>query len=132
MATENEQKLISVAATADLSAQATRYRAVTIFGALVAANQAVGTGGGVAGILKSSTRSGETASLVYDGITKGVFGAAVSTAGWPIMSGSSGYLFAATSGGLTCGRLLDTSAASGDMAQIAVDLKTLQYFAGVV
>jgi hypothetical protein len=130
MTTTNEQKIYSVTAIEDLSAQATRYRAITLAGALMAANAAAGASTRVAGILVTSTRSGEQASYVYDGITKAVAGAAIATLGYPIMPGSSGYVFAAASGAVHCGRALEL-ANSGDMVQVMVDFKTLPAWAGV-
>jgi hypothetical protein len=120
MTTTNENRSYSILAQSDLSAQATRYRAITFLGALVAANPAAGAPAGAAGILTSSTRSGEVATAVYHGITKAYAGAAVQTVGWPLAVGSSGYIFAAVSGGHCMGRALET-ANSGDLFKINVD-----------
>lgn len=129
MTTTNENRSYSVAATADLSAQATRYRAITFAGALVAANPAAGVSDRAAGILTSSTRSGDVATAVYEGITKAVAGAAVNTLGFPVMVGSSGYIFAAASGFSHIGRALET-ANSGDMFKVLVNFANLALWSG--
>lgn len=129
MTTHNSQKAYTVAATEDLSAQATRFRAITLAGGIVPANAAAGTSARVAGILISSARSGEQATYVYEGIVKVQAGAAVNTLGFPIMVGSSGFLFAANSGFAHIGRALET-AASGDTFQAFVDFKNLPMWAG--
>lgn len=130
MTTTNALSKITIQAQADLSAQASRYRAVTFLGALVG-TPAAGVIAGAAGILQdSSPRSGDAAALVYQGITKVVAGAAISTAGWPLCSGSGGYLYAATSGGATIGRAIE-AAASGDLFQAFVDFVTLPAWNGI-
>jgi hypothetical protein len=129
MTTHNENKRYIVQATADLSAQASRFRAVSINGALVAAATAAGASGQAIGILQSSARSGDLATYVYEGITKVVAGAAVSTLGFPVMVGSNGYIFAANSGFSHVGRALEV-AASGDLFQAMVDFSNLPLWSG--
>jgi hypothetical protein len=132
MATKNEHKLMSIQAQSDLSAAASRYRCVTHLGALSAANLAAGAVGGTAGILSDfgTPRSGEIASVVYAGLYKAIAGAAITTPGWPVMVGSSGYIFAAASGGPTCGRAME-SAASGDLFKGNFDFTTFPAWNGV-
>jgi hypothetical protein len=130
MSTSNNVELYTVQATADLSAQASRFRAITIAGTLVAANPVAGASGQAIGVLWSSTRSGDQATYAYQGIAKCVAGAAVSTLGYPVMTGSSGYFFAANSGFAHIGRALET-AASGDLFQALVDFTQLSLWTGV-
>lgn len=129
MTTTNRQELFTVTAAEDLSAQASRYRAITLGGTLVGASAAAGTSQRVAGVLISSARSGEAASYVYQGITKVIAGAAVSTLGYPLMVGSSGFVFAANSGFGHIGRALETGN-SGDLIQAFVDFKSIPMWAG--
>lgn len=129
MTTTNENTSYNVLAAADLSAQASRYRAISLNGVLLP-GLAAGATGQVAGILTSSSRSGELATYVRQGITKVVAGAAVTTLGYPVMTGSGGYMFAAASGGIYCGRALEV-AASGDLFQVNVDFVGFPTFTGV-
>jgi hypothetical protein len=128
MTTTNESRLLAVVAASDLSAQATRYRAITLAGALVGA-VAAGAADRAIGILITSTRSGENASAVYDGLTKAMAGAAVSTLGYPVMVGSQGYIFAATSGGPHIGRAIET-ANSGDLFKVLVNFSNIALWTG--
>jgi hypothetical protein len=129
MTTSNHQELYTVAATEDLSAQATRFRAITLAGGIVPTATANGASARVAGILITSARSGDQATYVYEGIVKCVAGAAVSTLGYPLMVGSLGYVFAANSGFSHIGRALET-AASGDLFQANVDFSSLPLWSG--
>jgi hypothetical protein len=121
---------MTVQAAADLSAQADRFKGVTLAGTLMPAATAAGASGRVGGILETSCRSGEYASLVYRGITKVIAGAAVSTLGYPIAVGSNGFVFAVASGAGHSGRALET-AASGDLFQALVDFSTFPAWTGV-
>lgn len=130
MTVHNKQYLHTVQAAEDLSAQAARFRAITLGGTLVAANAAAGTSQRAAGLLASSCRSGEYASYIYKGLAKAQAGAAINTLGFPVMVGSSGYLFAAVSGGLHVGRAYSL-AASGDLFEAIVDFATLPTWNGL-
>ena len=129
MTTSNETSQYTVAATEDLSAQASRFKAITLAGGIVPAATAAGASARAAGILISSARSGDQATYVYRGIVKAVAGAAVSTLGYPVMVGSNGFLFAANSGFSHVGRALET-AASGDLFQATVDFSHLPLWSG--
>lgn len=130
MTTSNRQDAYTVTATEDLSAQALRFRAITLAGTLFPASAAAGTAQRAAGILITSCRTGEQASYVYQGIVKVIAGVAVSTLGYPIRVGSSGFMFAAASGDVHQGRALETCA-SGDLVQAFVDFATLPTWGGV-
>lgn len=116
------EEMMGFVATADLSAPSAKYKVVTIGGTIAASlPQALG-------VLKYGTSSGGNGSAIYAGVTKAFVGGAVSTVGWPLTVTTSGFLVAATSGQLTCGRAMAV-AASGDVAFVAVDFKTLGYSA---
>lgn len=118
MTTHISEEMYGVVATVDLSSPALKYKIINLNGTLAAnATQA-------AGILKYGANSGGTASVVAYGITKAFAGAAVSTVGFPITVTTSGYLIAASSGGLTVGRAMATCA-SGDIVSAAVDFRML-------
>ena len=112
MATHIREEFYGVEATADLSGF--KYRAVTLNGTVAASLLRC------AGILKTGCTSGGVAQTVMEGITKAQFGGAVSTIGWPITITTSGWAAAASSGGLACGRALETCN-SGDIAMVAVN-----------
>lgn len=129
MTVSNESRSYNVLATSDLSAQATRFRAITLNGVVVPTATAAGASAQAAGILTSSSRSGELATYVYDGLTKMVAGAAISTLGFPIMVGSLGFIFAASSGASHIGRTLEV-AASGDLFMGHVNFQSLPLWSG--
>lgn len=106
--------VLSVAAADDFTPAAMRYKAVTFGGTIAAAYTRA------AGILVSSVKSGETASVAYHGITKAYAAAAVSTIGFPLKITTSGFLTVAASGDPTIGRAL-TTAASGDLIPVAIN-----------
>lgn len=112
MTTHISETLLAVRATQDLTGF--KYRAVTFGGAVAATSLAA------AGLLKYGCNSGYDASVIIEGITKGQIGAAVSTAGYPLMITTSGYLIAATSGQVTVGRAISTGA-SGDLIEVLAD-----------
>lgn len=120
MTTLNQQGLYTVQAQADLSAQASRFKVITLNGTLLAAAGFAS----IAGVLQTSTRSGEYASYVYEGITKAVAGAAVASLGWPCKPASGGFLIPCASGDTHVGRFLETCN-SGDFVQALVDFSTL-------
>ncbi len=130
MTIHNKQDVYTVQATEDLSGQAARFKAITLAGTVVPTATAAGASARVAGINITSARSGEQASYVYNGITKVVAGAAISTLGYPIMAGSLGFMFAVVSGNNHVGRAL-TTAASGDLFVAFVDFMTLPNWNGV-
>jgi len=130
MTTGNKLDLIiPVTATADLSAQSSRFRAITINGTLVAAATAAGANGQALGVLLSSARSGDTVSALAIGVTKIQAGAAVSTLGYPVMVGSNGFFFAANSGFSHVGRALET-ANSGDLFKAVLDFSNFPLWSG--
>lgn len=129
MATHNTTLSLSITAGQDLSAQSSRFRAVTINGTILANVAGGAPGNGPIGILNTSARSGEPCSVQYAGIVKAIAGAAVSTLGYPLQASSGGYLFAAVSGGNHVGRALET-AASGDLFQALVDFTHVAQWGG--
>jgi hypothetical protein len=116
MTTHIRENLLGVRATQDLTGF--KYRAVTYGGAVAA------TAAAAAGLLKYGCNSGYDASVVTDGITKAQIGAAVSTLGFPITITTSGFVIAASSGGLTIGRALSVGN-SGDLIEVSVDFTDL-------
>jgi hypothetical protein len=130
MSVHNKMSLYNVRATEDLSSQAVRFRAITVAGGLVPASLAAGASGRAIGILQSGGRSGEDVTYAYEGIVKCVAGAAISTVGFPIMVGSSGFIFAAASGFAHIGRALSV-AATGDLFEANVDFRHLPLWTGV-
>lgn len=89
-----------------------------IFVAHIAANQAVGAtspnSSTVLGVLQNRPAIGEAMSIAYAGPSKVVAGGAL-TAGAFITSGASGRAAAVASGGMACGRVLETAGADGDV-----------------
>lgn len=122
--TNKELLVLSVTAAEDLSAQSTRYKAITLAGVVVPTATAAGASARVIGINLTSAKSGEQASALVSGITKAVAGVAISTLGFPVFPGSLGFMFAAASGNNHCGRALETCA-SGDLFKVAVDFTAL-------
>jgi hypothetical protein len=118
MTTHITEDLYGVVATVDLSAPALRYKIINLNGTLAAGPNLA------AGILKYGANSGGTASAITFGITKAFAGAAVGTVGYPLTVTTSGYLIAASSGGVTIGRALATCA-SGDIVSATVDFRML-------
>lgn len=118
MTTHISEDLLGIAATVDLSSAALRYKIINLNGTLASGPALAG------GILKYGATSGGTASAVTYGITKAFAGAAISTVGFPITVTTSGYLIAASSGGVTIGRAMATCA-SGDIFSAAVDFRVL-------
>jgi hypothetical protein len=125
MTTLNRQNLYTVQAQADLSAQSSRFKVITLNGTLLAAAGFATC----AGILQSSCRSGEYATYCYDGITKSVAGAAVASVGWPAKPASGGFLVPVASGDTSCGRFLEL-ANSGDFVQVFIDFTQLAAWNG--
>lgn len=114
MSTHSFTRTLPVTATEDLSAQAARFKIVS-FGGTIAPGPSR-----AAGVLITSTRSGEVAALQVDGVVKVVAGGAVNTIGYPLTVATSGYMTAAASGAIAYGRALETCA-SGDLVQAFVN-----------
>lgn len=123
MATDLAYKAFPVAATEDLSDPSRRFKAVNIGGTIAASANLAG------GILRNAPKSGETAELIFEGITKVLAGAAVSTLGFPLTITTSGFIIAASSGGASIGRALETCS-SGDLVQAMVDFTNLGFWRG--
>lgn len=123
MSTDLKYSALPVVAGADLDTADSRFKAVTLNGT-IAANPNL-----AAGILRHGGKTGETLSVIYEGITKVLAGAAVSTVGFPVTITASGFVIAASSGGVSIGRALATCA-SGELVQAAVDFKTLGFWRG--
>jgi hypothetical protein len=118
MTTHISEDLYGVVATVDLSIAAYKYKVINLNGTLAAGPNLA------AGILKYGANSGGTASCVIHGVTKAFAGAAVGTVGYPLTVTTSGYLIAASSGGVSIGRALATCA-SGDIFSAALDFTFL-------
>lgn len=129
MTIHNDAETLTIQAGQDLTAQASRYRAVTVNGTLLANVAGGAPGNGPIGILITAQNSGEWATVQFAGIVKAIAGAAVSTKGYPLQASSGGYLFAAVSGGNHIGRALET-AASGDLFSCLVDFSTVPMWTG--
>jgi len=90
MATSGDNRTISLVAGADLSSGA-QFKVVAVGGTIAAANTAA------IGILQNRPKTGEGASVVYDGHAKAYVGGAVS-AGGALKVTTSGFLTAVASG----------------------------------
>jgi hypothetical protein len=110
MATDRFRWSIPIAAGADLTAETSQFKAVTFAGVIASTSIAA------AGILRYGGKSGESVTIDIDGVFKAKFGAAVSTAGYPLKITTSGYVVAAASGDDIVGRAI-AIVASGDIAQ---------------
>lgn len=124
MTIESKFDVYNVLAAQDLTVADCIYHAVTFGGTIAPSTSRV------AGVLRSKAKSGEQVSVVYQGITKVMAGAAVSTLGYPLTVTASGWFIAASSGGPTVGRALAT-AASGDLIPAFVDFMTIPAWPGV-
>lgn len=105
-----------VPATEDLTGA--QYKLVTLSGTI----QQSGSIGRLAGICKHKINSGYNAGVVYEGATKAFVGGAVSTPGWPLKSANSGWMVACASGDPMVARFFGTTAASGDIAPVLIDV----------
>lgn len=124
MSTDLKFSAMPVVAGADLDTPASRFKAVTIGGTIAAsANYQA------AGILRHGGKTGETLSVIYEGITKVLAGAAITSGGLPIKITTSGFIISAASGDVSIGRAL-SFCASGDLVQAFVDFKGLGYWHG--
>lgn len=125
MTTHNDYDVYTAQAAEDLSSQFARFKVMTLAGTLF-----TGTGTGrAAGINITSARSGEMATYVTNGIAKVVAGGAVNTLGFPLAPASGGFMVAASSGGVTFGRALETCA-SGDLVQVMCDFRIAGLWSG--
>ena len=125
MATEGHIELITVPATADLNDAASRFKVINLAGTICAAGDVR-----AAGILRNAPKTNDAASAVYEGLTKGVAGGAVSTPGWPMKNANSGFVVAAASGDAPIwGRFID-SCSSGDLVRVMVDFSIPGYWRG--
>jgi hypothetical protein len=120
MSTDLDIKLIQVTAGADLDGEGSKFKAVTLAGTIAATPLLA------AGVLRHGAKNGEQLSVAYEGVFKAIFGAAVSTVGYPLTVTTSGFIIAASSGGATIGRSRAT-VASGDIANAFFDFKSLGY-----
>lgn len=130
MAINGQMELVPVQAKSDLSAQSSRFKVVTLNGVLWVGGANAGQ---PAGVLISSARSGELASVCVKGIPKVVYGGAVNTLGYPLTVASGGFLVACASGGFTVGRQYGPDLpASGDLGPALLDFSTMPAFVPVV
>lgn len=120
---ENKHELRTVLASADLTADTALFKAISLAGAITNDINLA------AGILRSKGGIGQGVSVVYQGITKADFAAAVSTIGFPVKLTTSGWLTVCASGDKSCGRALATCS-SGDRNTVAVDFNTLANWGG--
>jgi hypothetical protein len=121
MTTDNKFSEIAIVAGADLDTPASRFKAVTIGGTIAASVTYTSLG-----ILRHGGKTGETLGVIYEGITKVLAGAAITSGGMQLKITTSGYIIAAVSGDLTIGRSLGFCA-SGDLVQAFVDFKNIGY-----
>lgn len=124
MSTEQATKLMTVTAAQDLTVADCLYHAVSLAGTIV------GSTSRVAGVLRMKASSGQQASVVYEGLTKVMAGATVTTLGYPLTVTASGWFIAASSGGASVGRAL-AAAASGDLIPAMVDFSNIPAWPGV-
>jgi hypothetical protein len=127
MTVHQKQELVTVAATADLSGAASRFKVVTIGGTICSAalvKQA-------AGILWHGGEVGQGLSVVRTGITKAISGVAISTVGYPVTVADSGFLALTVSGGTMIGRARETCS-SGDLVPVEVNFSNIIYQAAAV
>lgn len=121
MTTHIREEAIQLVATEDLSGA--KYKAITFAGTIA---QAADRPARAAGICRFVCASGGHTGAIYEGITKAFVGGAVTTPGWPLMVANSGFLIAATSGGVALARMAQsTAAASGDLAMVMMMQPTL-------
>lgn len=93
-----------------------QYKAVAVDGTIAA------TGTAAIGLLQNKPKSGEDATVAYDGFMKGVAGAAI-TAGARVIVTTSGYLITAVGAVIPCGRAV-TAAVSGGIVNILGNFTT--------
>jgi hypothetical protein len=123
MTTEVDFKLRQVIAGQDLTIASTQFKVVTLDGLIAGAN-AISAGG----ILRHGAPASASVSIVYEGLAKAHLGLACNSVGWPLKVAASGWLVPCASGDTAVGRLGQFAAASGDLAEVSVDFKSLGYF----
>lgn len=123
MAVDNNFDVMTVQATTDLDGDGAKFKAITLNGTIAASPNLA------AGILRHGAKSGGHVSVVYRGITKVLAGGAVSTVGFPLTVTTSGFIVAASSGGVSIGRAIDTCA-SGDLFRAHVNFENLGFWHG--
>lgn len=121
MSTHIKEEVLQLVAGEDL--RGTVGKVITLAGTIAASPRTA------AGVHKGSVSSGQHTGAVYEGVTKGYFGGAVSTPGWPLTVAASGWLTAAGSGNSTIGRAIG-AVASGEVAMFMADFKNLGYNPG--
>lgn len=122
MTVHQQQELVPVRATADLSGEGVRFKVITLGGTIAAAADIKQ----VAGILWHGAEVGAAASAVRTGITKALVGIAVGTVGYPLSVANSGFLTLTVSGGYTIGRARETCS-SGDLCPVEVNFANAVY-----
>lgn len=122
MTVHQKQELRTIAATADLSGAASRFKIVNIAGTIAAAADAKQ----LAGVLWHGGEVGQGVSVVHRGITKMLAGGAVGTVGYPLAVANSGFAVIVVSGGYSFGRALETCS-SGDLVAVDVDFTAPTY-----
>ncbi len=115
MAVHGDNRVISVSAGADLSSGC-QFKAIAVGGTIAATNLAA------VGILTNRPKTGEGASLVFDGHAKAYVGGAVS-AGNALKVTTSGFLVVVASGDGAVAKAI-TAANSGSLCEILCDFKT--------
>jgi hypothetical protein len=123
MTTENSYEILTVQAGADLDGDGVKFKAITLNGTVAASVNLSG------GILRHGAKNGGHVSLVKRGQTKVIAGGAVNTVGFPLTVTTSGFIIAASSGGASAGRFLDTCA-SGDLVRAHVDFENIGFWRG--
>lgn len=121
MTTDLKYSALPIVAGADLDTPASRFKAVTIGGTIAASVDYA-----AAGILRHGGKTGETLSVIYEGITKVLAGAAITSGGLQLKITTSGFIIAAVSGDLSIGRSL-SFCSSGELVQAFVDFKNIGY-----
>lgn len=102
--------IIQLTAGADLNTgggTGAQYKAITVGGTIAVAATAIG-------LLQNKPKSGEDASVAYEGHMKGIAGAAI-TAGARLMVTTSGYVITAVGTVVPCGRALATAASGASV-----------------
>lgn len=126
MTTEISKNVRQIVAGADLSAPASQYKVVTLDGVICSAALIRRA----AGVLVYGNVASSHLGVAYIGITKAYMGLACASVGWPLAVANSGFLVPCASGDFSFARLSDSTAASGDLAQVTVDFCAPPSFIG--
>lgn len=113
MTTHVRRNVTTLAAGADLTGDASLYKAIAVGGTIAATNAAA------VGLLMTKSSSGGNISVAYEGELKAVAGDSI-TAGNQVSVTTSGFLIVATDSRSNIGRALET-AASGDLFRALVN-----------